>query len=172
MKQLTDTVPERTGISYMVAPVQRTWMLPDGYVHTETMTHLVFYAPHLTDEPIGAVAVVFRHIVTERSIPWTFGHHLDWARDDSVADLSRHLRSPARHDGRSLRSRASKPYRAAVTGSMSSAGVKLARIRPCSVCAIPNKWCPISCARARPSERASKRSMSACGRLSYATPCS
>src|SRR5262249_52074200 len=47
--------PERTGVSYMVAPVQRTWMLPDGQVHTGSMPHLMFYAPHLTDGDIGAV---------------------------------------------------------------------------------------------------------------------
>jgi hypothetical protein len=38
----------------MVAPVQRTWMLPDGQVHTGAMP-LMFYAPNLTDEYIGAV---------------------------------------------------------------------------------------------------------------------
>jgi hypothetical protein len=51
----TYKVPERTGVSYMVAPVQRTWMLPDGQVHTGTMAHLMFYAPHLTDKEIGAL---------------------------------------------------------------------------------------------------------------------
>src|SRR5262249_55969649 len=51
----TYRVPERTGVSYMVAPVQRTWMLPDGQVHTGSMPHLMFYAPNLTDEHIGAV---------------------------------------------------------------------------------------------------------------------
>ena len=54
-KNRTYKVPERTGVSYMVAPVQRTWMLPDGQVHTGTMPHLMFYAPSLTDEQIGAV---------------------------------------------------------------------------------------------------------------------
>lgn len=48
-------VPERAGLSYMVAPVQRTWMLPDGQVHTGTMPHLMFYGPHMTNEDIGAV---------------------------------------------------------------------------------------------------------------------
>jgi hypothetical protein len=47
-------VPDKAGVSYMVAPVQRTWMLPDGKVHTGTMAHLMFYAPHLTNEHIGA----------------------------------------------------------------------------------------------------------------------
>src|SRR5262245_35728575 len=39
----------------MVAPVQRTWMLPDGKVHTGPMPHFMFYAPNLTNEDIGAV---------------------------------------------------------------------------------------------------------------------
>src|SRR5262245_50161729 len=51
----TYRVPERTGVSYMVAPVQRTWMLPDGQVHTGTMPHLMFYAPNITNAQIGAV---------------------------------------------------------------------------------------------------------------------
>jgi hypothetical protein len=54
-KNGTYKVPERTGVSYMVAPVQRTWMLPDGEVHTGPMPHLMFYAPNLTNEEIGAV---------------------------------------------------------------------------------------------------------------------
>jgi len=53
-KNKTYGVPERTGVSYMVAPVQRTWMLPDGEVHTGTMPHLMFYAPKLTNQHIGA----------------------------------------------------------------------------------------------------------------------
>jgi hypothetical protein len=48
-------VPDKAGVSYMVAPVQRTWMLPDGKVHTGTMAHLMFYAPNLTNEHIGAL---------------------------------------------------------------------------------------------------------------------
>jgi hypothetical protein len=54
-KNRTYKVPERTGVSYMVVPVQRTWMLPDGQVHTGSMPHLMFYAPNLADEQIGAV---------------------------------------------------------------------------------------------------------------------
>src|SRR5215510_12246731 len=53
-KHWTYTVPERTGVSYMVAPVQRTWMLSDGQVHTGPMPHLMFYAPNITNEQIGA----------------------------------------------------------------------------------------------------------------------
>lgn len=47
--------PEKPGLSYMIAPVMRTWMLPDGQVHTMPMPHLMFYAPHITNEDIGAV---------------------------------------------------------------------------------------------------------------------
>jgi hypothetical protein len=49
------TVPGKPGLSYMLAPLQRTWMLPDWNVHTMPMPHLMFYAPNLTNEDIGAV---------------------------------------------------------------------------------------------------------------------
>ncbi len=48
-------VPEKVGVSYMIAPVMRTWMLPDGNVHTMPMLHLMFYAPKIENEDIGAV---------------------------------------------------------------------------------------------------------------------
>jgi len=51
----TYKVPEKSGLSYMVAPVMRTWMLPDWRVHTMPMPHLMFYAPNLTNQDIGAV---------------------------------------------------------------------------------------------------------------------
>jgi hypothetical protein len=73
-KNRTYKVPERTGVSYMVAPVQRTWMLPDGQVHTGTMAHLMFYAPNLTNEQIGAMPnsdfaypFVFKEGIAEQS---------------------------------------------------------------------------------------------------------
>ena len=50
----TYRVPDKPGVSYMVAPVMRTWMLPDWHVHTMPMQHLMFYAPNLTDEDIGS----------------------------------------------------------------------------------------------------------------------
>ncbi|HKE59068.1 MAG TPA: hypothetical protein VKB46_20300 [Pyrinomonadaceae bacterium] len=50
----TYKVPERAGLSYMVAPIMRTWMMPDWQVHTMPMPHLMFYAPHMTNEDIGA----------------------------------------------------------------------------------------------------------------------
>ncbi len=46
--------PDKPGVSYMVAPVMRTWMLPDWQVHTMPMQHLMFYAPNLTDQDIGS----------------------------------------------------------------------------------------------------------------------
>jgi hypothetical protein len=48
-------VPEKAGLSYMIAPVMRTWTLPDWIVHTMPMPHLMFYAPKITNEDIGAV---------------------------------------------------------------------------------------------------------------------
>lgn len=54
----TYTVPGKPGLSYMLAPLQRTWMVPDWNVHTMPMPHLMFYAPNLTNEDIGAVAAL------------------------------------------------------------------------------------------------------------------
>lgn len=42
------------GVSYMIAPVMRTWMLPDLQVHTMPMPHVMFYAPNVTDRDLGA----------------------------------------------------------------------------------------------------------------------
>jgi hypothetical protein len=47
--------PEKPGLSYMVAPVMRTVGPPDMKVHTMPMPHLMFYAPSITNEDIGAV---------------------------------------------------------------------------------------------------------------------
>ena len=46
---------ERPGLSYMVAPVMRTVGPPDMKVRTMAMPHLMFYAPYVTNEDIGAV---------------------------------------------------------------------------------------------------------------------
>jgi hypothetical protein len=48
-------VPEKAGMSYMVAPLQRTVAPPDMKVHTTQMPHVMFYAPGITNEDIGAV---------------------------------------------------------------------------------------------------------------------
>ena len=47
-------VPEKAGLSYMVAPIQRTVAPPDRRVHTISLPHVMFYAPHITNEDIGA----------------------------------------------------------------------------------------------------------------------
>lgn len=47
--------PEKAGLSYMVAPIMRTVGPPDMKVHTMAMPHLMFYAPGITNEDIGAV---------------------------------------------------------------------------------------------------------------------
>ncbi len=51
----TYEAPEGPGLSYMIAPVMRTVGPPDMQVHTMPMPHLMFYAPNLTNEEIGAL---------------------------------------------------------------------------------------------------------------------
>jgi len=51
----TYQVPEKAGLSYMVAPIMRTVGPPDMKVHTMPMPHVMFYAPYITNEDIGAV---------------------------------------------------------------------------------------------------------------------
>jgi hypothetical protein len=51
----TYKAPDRAGLSYMIAPVMRTWMMPDWNVHTMPSPHLMFYAPNLPDAAIGAL---------------------------------------------------------------------------------------------------------------------
>lgn len=50
----TYAAPHKPGLSYMVGPVMRTVGPPDLKVHTMAMPHLMFYAPHVTNEDIGA----------------------------------------------------------------------------------------------------------------------
>lgn len=50
----TYTVPEKPGLSYMLAPVQRTVGPPDMMVHTLSLPHIMPYAPYVTNEDIGA----------------------------------------------------------------------------------------------------------------------
>jgi hypothetical protein len=50
----TYLAPEKAGVSYMVAPVMRTVGPPDLKVHTMAMPHLMFYAPGITNEDLGA----------------------------------------------------------------------------------------------------------------------
>jgi len=46
--------PAREGLSYMVAPVMRALGPPDMQLHTMSMPHLMFYAPYVTNDDIGA----------------------------------------------------------------------------------------------------------------------
>ena len=54
-KNKTYKAPEKAGLSYMVAPVMRAVGPPDMKLHTMSMPHLMFYAPNITNEDIGAV---------------------------------------------------------------------------------------------------------------------
>jgi hypothetical protein len=47
--------PEKAGLSYMISPVMRALGPPDMKMHTMSMPHLMFYAPSITNEDIGAV---------------------------------------------------------------------------------------------------------------------
>ena len=53
-KKGTYKAPEGPGLSYMIAPVFRAKGPPDLEMHTMSMPHLMFYAPHVTNEDIGA----------------------------------------------------------------------------------------------------------------------
>jgi len=50
----TYRAPEKAGLSYMIAPVMRALGPPDMKLHTMAMPHLMFYAPGITNEDIGA----------------------------------------------------------------------------------------------------------------------
>ena len=53
----TYRTPSRLGISYMIAPLMRTYPNPDWRNHdvvTMNMPHYMFYATHVTDKDIGA----------------------------------------------------------------------------------------------------------------------
>lgn len=51
----TYQAPDKAGVSYMVGPLMRTQGPPDMKVHTMAMPHLMFYAPGVTNEDLGAV---------------------------------------------------------------------------------------------------------------------
>jgi len=57
----TYQVPEKGGLSYMVAPVMRTIGPPDLKVHTMAMPHLMFYAPYVTNDDLGAAPDIGDH---------------------------------------------------------------------------------------------------------------
>jgi hypothetical protein len=54
-KDQTYRAPEKAGVSYMVAPVMRTAGPPDMRIHTMAMPHLMFYAPGISNEDLGAM---------------------------------------------------------------------------------------------------------------------
>ncbi|MBA3677476.1 MAG: hypothetical protein H0W74_08760 [Sphingosinicella sp.] len=54
-KDGTYKAPAKPGLSYMLAPVMRTIGPPDRMVHTMSMPHVMFYAPNVTNEDIGAL---------------------------------------------------------------------------------------------------------------------
>lgn len=60
-KNKTYGVPEKAGLSYMVGPVMRTVGPPDLKVHTMPMPHLMFYAPNITNQDIGAAPNLSDH---------------------------------------------------------------------------------------------------------------
>ena len=51
----------KVSLSYMVAPVMRTVGPPDMKVHTMPMPHLMFYAPHIANDDIGAAPDLSAH---------------------------------------------------------------------------------------------------------------
>ncbi len=57
----TYEAPEKAGLSYMVAPVMRALGPPDMKMHTMSMPHLMFYAPNITNQDIGAVPNLSDH---------------------------------------------------------------------------------------------------------------
>jgi hypothetical protein len=67
-KNKTYKVPEKAGVSYMVAPIQRTIGPPDLKVRTLSMPHLMPYAPGVTNEDIGAAPNLADHA----SLHWPF----------------------------------------------------------------------------------------------------
>jgi hypothetical protein len=54
-KNMTYGAPEKAGLSYMISPVMRALGPPDMKIHTMSMPHLMFYAPNITNEDVGAV---------------------------------------------------------------------------------------------------------------------
>src|SRR5579859_1961889 len=57
----TYTAPQKPGLSYMVAPLMRALGPPDMQMHTMSMPHLMFYAPGITNQDIGAMPDLADH---------------------------------------------------------------------------------------------------------------
>jgi hypothetical protein len=64
----TYKVPQKAGMSYMVAPLQRTVSPPDMTVHTLSLPHLMPWAPGITNEDIGAAP----DLADRTSLYWPF----------------------------------------------------------------------------------------------------
>jgi hypothetical protein len=64
----TYRAPQKPGLSYMIAPVMRTIGPPDLQVHTMAMPHLMFYAPFVTNQDIGAQP----NLADRASLAWPF----------------------------------------------------------------------------------------------------
>jgi hypothetical protein len=67
-KNKTYKVPEKGGVSYMIAPIQRTIGPPDLKVRTLSMPHLMPYAPGVTNADVGAAPDLTDHA----SLSWPF----------------------------------------------------------------------------------------------------
>jgi hypothetical protein len=64
----TYRVPEKAGLSYMIAPLMRVNSPPDMKLHTMSMPHLMFYAPFITNKDLGAVP----DLANPASLAWPF----------------------------------------------------------------------------------------------------
>lgn len=64
----TYRAPQKPGLSYMIAPIMRTIGPPDLQVRTMAMPHLMFYAPFVTNEDIGAQP----NLADRASLAWPF----------------------------------------------------------------------------------------------------
>jgi hypothetical protein len=67
-KNKTYKVPDKGGMSYMVAPLHRTISPPDLKVHTVSLPHLMPWAPGVTNEDIGAAP----NLADPASLHWPF----------------------------------------------------------------------------------------------------
>jgi hypothetical protein len=67
-KNKTYKVPEKGGMSYMIAPLHRTISPPDLKVHTVSLPHLMPWAPGVTNEDIGAAP----NLADPATLHWPF----------------------------------------------------------------------------------------------------
>jgi hypothetical protein len=67
-KNKTYKVPDKGGMSYMVAPLHRTISPPDMKVHTVSLPHLMPWAPGVTNQDIGAAP----NLADPATLHWPF----------------------------------------------------------------------------------------------------